>query len=316
MKSGSHLERVLAAGVWAVTAEAGPPKSAAAEVMRRKGIMLKAHCDALNVTDNQTAVVRMSSLAGSLLLAEVGVEPVLQMVVRDRNRLALQSDILGAVALGVRNVLCLAGDHQSLGNHPAAKGVYDIDSTHLVHALKTLRDEHRFMNGEELKGELPLFIGAATNPFGDPLDLHLLRLQSKVNAGADFLQTQAVFDLERFGEWVKRVRDQGLLDRASVLAGVLPMKSARMAQHLQSSVPGLRVPKALVRRMVTATDAREEGVRICLEIIAQLRELRGVHGVHIMAIAWEDVIPRIVEEAGLLPRPSPSRGAEDRPVGA
>ena len=301
MKSGSNLERVLTSGRFAVTAEAGPPKGSSAEVLRRKAALLRDCCDALNVTDNQTAVVRMASLAGSILVRESGAEPVLQMVVRDRNRLALQSDVLGAAALGIRNVLCLSGDHQRLGNHPGAKGVYDIDSVNLIRMIRNMRDEHRFLNGEEFGGEVPLYIGAAANPFADPFELRVARLAKKINAGADFIQTQAVFELPRFLSWMSQVRDQGLDDRVHILAGVLPMKSAKMAERMRDGISGLRVPDELVQRMAAAPDGREEGIKICLETIEQLRAVKGVHGVHIMAVAGEEVVPRIVAEAGLLP---------------
>jgi len=297
------LEKVLTGGQFAVTGEAGPPKGASPDVMRKKGELLRAAADALNVTDNQTAVARLSSLAGCLLLQEVGVEPVLQMVVRDRNRLALQGDILGAAALGIRNVLCLSGDHQSLGNHPGARGVYDIDSINLVRLVRTMRDEHRFLNGEPMSGELPMFIGAAGHPFADPFELQLARLAKKVLAGADFVQTQAVFDMPRFLEWMKRVTDRGLHEKTHILAGVLPMKSAKMAAHMRDNVPGVRMPDDLVRRMASAADQKEEGLAICLETIEQLRSARGVHGIHVMAVGWEEVVPGLVERAGLVPRP-------------
>lgn len=303
VKSGSNLEKILTSGQFAVTGEAGPPKGASSEVMRKKGELLRAAADALNVTDNQTAVVRLSSLAGCLLLKEIGVESVLQVVVRDRNRLALQSDILGAAALGIRNVLCLSGDHQSLGNHPTAKGVYDLDSVNLVRLVRTMRDEHRFLNGEPISGEVPMFIGAAANPFADPFELRVARLAKKVLAGADFIQTQAVFDVPRFFEWMKRVRDRGLDEQTHILAGVLPMKSVKMATHMRDHVAGVRLPDEFVRRMASAADPREEGLLICLETIEQLRSVRGVHGIHIMAVGWEDVVPRLVERAGLAPRP-------------
>jgi 5,10-methylenetetrahydrofolate reductase len=303
VKSGSNLEKILTSGQFAVTGEAGPPKGASPDVIRGKGELLRSAADALNVTDNQTAVVRLSSFAGCLLLKELGVEPVLQMVVRDRNRLALQSDILGAAALGLRNVLCLSGDHQSLGNHPSAKGVYDIDSINLVSMVRTMRDERRFLNGEPISGEVPMFIGAAANPFADPFELRVARLAKKVLAGADFIQTQAVFDMPRFLEWMKRVTDRGLHETTHILAGVLPMKSAKMAAHMRDKVAGVRLPDALVRRMASAADPREEGLAICLETIEQLRGVPGVHGIHIMAVGWEEVVPQLVARAGLVPRP-------------
>ncbi|MEW6215609.1 MAG: methylenetetrahydrofolate reductase, partial [Nitrospirota bacterium] len=270
---------------------------------RRKGELLKFYCDAMNVTDNQTAIVRMSSWSGCILLKEMGIDPVMQMVVRDRNRIAIQSDILGAVALGIRNVLCLSGDHQRFGNHPTAKGVYDIDSIQLIQTLKTMRDEKKFLCGEEISGEVPLFIGAAENPFADPFEYRVMRLAKKVKAGADFIQTQAVFNVGKFIKWMEMVRGQGLDKEVYILAGVIPIKSVGMARYMRDNVSGISVPDEIVTRMEEAKDVREEGVKICLEIIDQLKETDGIHGIHIMAVAWEDIVPVIVERAGLLPRP-------------
>jgi 5,10-methylenetetrahydrofolate reductase len=303
MKSGSNLEKILESGQFAVTAECGPPKGTSPKVIQKKGEQLKSCCDALNVTDNQTAIVRMSSLSGCVLLKEVGVEPVLQMVVRDRNRLALQADLLGAAALGIRNVLCLSGDHQRFGNHPTAKGVYDIDSIQFLQMVKNMRDENKFINGEEISGDVPLYIGAAANPFADPFEFRVIRLAKKIAAGADFIQTQGIFDMAKFIEWMKMVRDRGLDEKTHILAGLIPIKSVGMARYMANNVSGLSLPKELVDRMADAQEPKEEGIKICLELIEQLKEVEGVHGVHVMAVAWEDIVPRIVEEAGLMPRP-------------
>jgi methylenetetrahydrofolate reductase (NADPH) len=303
MKSGSNLEKILESGQFAVTAECGPPKGPAPMVIKRKGELLKFCSDALNVTDNQTAIVRMSSISGCVLLKEVGVEPVLQVVVRDRNRLALQSDLIGAAALGMRNLLCLSGDHQRFGNHPTAKGVYDIDSIQFLQMVKAMRDEHRFLNGEEFSGDTPFFIGAAANPFADPFAFRVIRLAKKVEAGADFIQTQGIFDMAKFVNWMKMVRDRGLDEKTHILAGLIPIKSVGMARYMRNNVSGLSVPQEIVDRMADAKDPKEEGVKICLETIEELKEVEGIHGVHIMAVAWEDIVPRIVAEAGLMPRP-------------
>ncbi|OEU47682.1 MAG: 5,10-methylenetetrahydrofolate reductase [Desulfobacterales bacterium S3730MH5] len=303
MKSGSNLERLLESGQFAVTAEAGPPKGTSSKVVQRKGELLKLCCDALNVTDNQTAIVRMSSLSGCVLLKEMGVEPVLQMVVRDRNRLALQSDILGAAALGIRNVLCLSGDHQKFGNHPTAKGVYDIDSIQFIQMVKAMRDEQKFLNGEDISGDVPFFIGAAANPFADPFEFRVTRLAKKVRAGAGFIQTQGIFDMPKFVKWMKMVTDRGLDEKTHILAGLIPIKSVGMARYMRNNVSGLSVPKEIIDRMADAKEPKEEGVKICLETIEQLKEVDGIHGIHIMAVAWEDIVSRIVEEAGLMPRP-------------
>jgi methylenetetrahydrofolate reductase (NADPH) len=303
MKSGSNLEKILASGQFAVTAEAGPPKGTSAKVVQRKGDLLKFCCDAMNVTDNQTAIVRMSSLSGCVLLQNQGVEPILQMVVRDRNRLALQADILGAAALGITNVLCLSGDHQKFGNHPTAKGVYDIDSIQFLQMVKQMRDQHSFLNGEEISGEVPMFIGAAANPFADPFEFRVARLAKKIAAGADFIQTQGIFDMSRFARWMEGVREKGLHEKTYILAGLIPIKSVGMARYMRNNVSGLSVPQELVDRMANSDDPKEEGVKICLETIEQLKEIEGIHGIHIMAVAWEDIVPRLVEESGLMPRP-------------
>ena len=297
------MEKILEAGHFAVTAELGPPKSASRRVIERKAELLRLCCDAVNVTDNQTAIVRMSSWAACVILKQKGLDPVLQIVTRDRNRLAIQSDVLGAVALGIQNILCLTGDHQRLGDHPTAKGVYDLDSIQLIQALKKMRDEKKFLSGSDIRGDVPIFIGAASNPYADPFEYRVIRLAKKVEAGADFIQTQAIFDVDRFKKFMGMVRDMGLDEKVHILAGVIPTKSAGMARYMRDYVAGVVVPDEIVRRMEDAKDAKEEGVRICLEIIEQLIEIPGIHGIHIMAVGWEDIIPEIVERAKLLPRP-------------
>jgi len=303
MKAGTNLEKVLEGGAFAVTTEVGPAKGPVAGVIEKNGEMLKLYCDAMNITDNQSAVVRMSSWSSCVLLKRLGVDPVMQIVVRDRNRLAIQSDVLGAVALGIQNILCLSGDHQVLGNHPEAKGVYDIDSIQLIQMLKTMRDEKKFQCGEEISGEVPIFIGAAANPFADPFEYRVSRLAKKVKAGADFIQTQAIFDMAKFATWMEMVRDRGLDKQVHILAGVIPTRSVGMARYMRDYVSGVCVPDEIITRLQGAESAKEEGVKICLETIEQLKEIEGVHGIHVMAVAWEEIIPRIVEEAKLLPRP-------------
>ena len=304
MKAGTNLEKVLESGRFAVTAEAGPPKGASAAVIQRKGELLRPSCDAINVTDNQTAIVRMSSLAGCVLLKQLGADPVMQIVCRDRNRIAIQSDVLGAVALGIGNILCLSGDHQKFGNHPTAKNVFDIDSIQLIQALKNMRDEKKFVCGEDISGEVPLFIGAAENPYADPFEFRVVRLAKKVKAGADFIQTQAVYDVAKFAKWMEMVTARGLDEQVHILAGVIPIRSVGMARYMRDYVSGVSVPDEMVTRMEEAKDAKQEGARIVLEIIEQLKEIPGVHGIHIMAVGWEDIVPEIVEQAGLLPRPA------------
>jgi 5,10-methylenetetrahydrofolate reductase len=303
MKAGTNLEKVLDSGKFAVTAEAGPPRGAVMSVVQRKGELLKTCCDALNVTDNQTAIARMSSVSGCVILKQIGADPIMQMVCRDRNRIAIQSDVLGAVALGIGNILCLTGDHQKFGDHPTAKGVFDLDSIQLIQTINQMRTENKFLSGEKISGEVPVFIGAAENPYADPFEYRVERLAKKVKAGADFIQTQAIYDVPKFAEWMKEIVKEGLDKKTHILAGVIPIKSAGMARYMRDYVPGVSVPDEIVTRMEDAKDAKEEGLKICLEIIEQIKDIPGVHGVHVMAVGWEDMVPVIVEKAGLLPRP-------------
>ena len=303
MKSGTRLEKVLAEGHFAVTGELGPPKGTSADFVRRKAEILRNYVDAVNITDNQTAVVRMSSVAACAILRQMGLDPVMQMTCRDRNRIAIQADVLGAVALDVGNLLCLSGDHQKFGNHPESKNVHDIDSMQLIQMVKRMRDDAQFLSGDKVFSGVRMFIGAAANPFADPFDFRPMRLEKKVRAGADFIQTQGVFDVERFARYMELVRERGLHEQVHILAGIIPMKSAGMARYMRDYVAGLSVPGELVERMENAEDAKEEGVRITLEIIEQLQEIEGVHGIHLMAVAWEDIVPVIIERAGLYPRP-------------
>ncbi len=306
MKSGSNLERVLEKGEFAVTAELGPPKGNNVDVVFKKAKYLKGIVDAVNVTDNQTAIVRMSSIATSKIIMDLGLEPVMQMTCRDRNRIGLESDIFGATALGIKNCLCLTGDHQSFGNEIDSKNVYDLDSIQLLSVLKNMRDEGRILGGDEIEGDVKLFLGAAANPFGDPFEFRVIRLAKKVKAGADFIQTQVIYDMDRFREWMKMVRDRGLHERTHILAGVMPLKSGGMTRYMAKNVAGVTVPDEIVKRMVAAPKGKgaAEGIKICIETIEQLKEIEGVHGVHIMALEWEHRVPEICERAGLLPRPS------------
>lgn len=319
-KSGSRLERVLRAGHFAVTGELGPPQGADGDVIRKKARLLKGFVDAVNITDNQTAIVRMSSIGAGTILVQEGLEPVVQMTCRDRNRLAIQSDLMGAYALGMRNVLCLTGDHQSFGNHPTAKNVHDLDSLQLTQMVVGMRDEKQFQSGDEMEGIEPrFFVGAAANPFGDPFEWRPYRLQKKVKAGADFIQTQLIYNIERFAEYMEKVRELGLHEQTYILAGIGPLKSPGMARYMRDQVPGLDVPDIWVDRMMGATtgidkddkkarqDAwRREGIQIAIELIKQLKQIEGVSGVHIMAIEWEEAVKTIVEGAELLPRPEPA----------
>lgn len=304
MKSGSNLEKVLSAGKFAVTAEAGPPKGTDPNVVLQHGEHLKACCDAVNVTDNQTAVVRMSSIAGCVLLRQKNVEPVMQMVCRDRNRIALQSDVLGAIALGVRNFLCLSGDHQKFGNHPTAKHVFDIDSMQLIQTLKKMRDEKKMLCGDDISGEVPIYIGAVENPFADPFEFRVVRLAKKINAGADFIQTQGVFDVPKFAKFMQMACDRGLDKKVHIMAGIIPMRAAGMARYMRDNVPGMSVPQEFVKRMEGAGKAgKEEGMKISLELIEQVKAIPGVHGIHVMAVGWEAIVPELIQKANLMPRP-------------
>jgi methylenetetrahydrofolate reductase (NADPH) len=305
LKSGSNLEKVLKAGHFAFTGECGPPKGANVEHLKEKVAHLKGMVDAVNVTDNQTAVVRMSSWAASTIMVQEGVEPNFQMVCRDRNRLAMMSDILGVSAMGVRNMLCLSGDHQRFGNHPQAKNVFDIDSMQLIALAKQMRDDGTFMNDEEIDVPPKLFIGAASNPFAEPHEFRVYRLAKKIAAGAEFIQTQCIYNMERFREFMKQAVDMGLTEKCSILAGVTPMKSVGMAKYMAKMVPGMDVPDPLIQRLQGAGKGKvaEEGIRFALEQIQEFQEMEGVAGVHLMAIEWEHRVPEIAERAGMLPRP-------------
>jgi methylenetetrahydrofolate reductase (NADH) len=307
MKTKSNIERILESGGFVVTSECGPPRGADPEVIRKKGELLKGVVDAINVTDNQTSVVRMSSLASCVILKGMGFDPILQMVCRDRNRIAIQSDILGGAALGINNILCLSGDHQKFGDHPKAKNVFDIDSVQLIHTVKALREDGKFIGGEDVKGKPMLFIGAAENPFADPFEIRAARLGKKVKAGCQFIQTQCIYNLERFERWMGMVRDRGLHEKCAILAGVTPFKSVGMARYMKNQVPGMDVPDAMIDRMkaVPKEKQAEEGIKICVETIQRLREVPGVRGIHIMAIEWEEKVSEIARAAGLLPRPQP-----------
>lgn len=305
MKDTSILKKVLKKGEFAVTAECGPPKGADPEVVLKKAGILKGKVDSVNVTDNQTAIVRMSSMAACSLIKSTGMDPILQMVVRDRNRIALQSDILGASAIGIRNVVCLSGDHMKFGNQPEAVGVFDLDSIQFVKTVKDMRDEVKIVGGEELSSAPDMFIGAAANPFADPLAFRVVRLAKKVAAGADFIQTQCIYNMDRFEKWIEMVRDRGLDEKCYILGGVTPLKSPGMARYMKNTVAGMDVPDELIKRMqgVSKEKWKEEGVKICVETVERLKAIKGISGVHIMAIEWEEAVGEIAERAGLLPRP-------------
>ena len=308
MKTESLLEKALESGKFVVTAECGPPKGADTEILIKKGKSLLGWIDAVNVTDNQTAIVRMSSVAACSILKQLGHEPILQMVTRDRNRIALQSDLFGAYALGVRNVLCLTGDHQSFGNQRECVGVFDLDSIQLLKTVRDMREAGVIIGGETIQGPPKLFAGAAENPFADPVDWRVIRLGKKVNAGADFIQTQCIYNLPRFETFMAQARDMGLTEKTYILAGVTPLKTAGMARYMATKVAGMDIPEELISRMANTPKEKqaEEGIKIAVETIQRVKEIPGVAGVHLMAIEWEHKVPEILRAAGIGNRPEGS----------
>jgi len=306
VKTPSKLEKILAAGHLAVTSECGPPRGSDPEVIVEKANLIKDHVDAINITDNQTSVTRMCSLAACIRLKLMGLEPVIQMVTRDRNRIALQSDILGAAAFDIYNILCLSGDHQSFGDCAQGQNVHDIDSMQLIQTVRHMREEGKFLGGDDISRPPQMFVGAAANPFADPFEIRVPRLAKKIAAGVEFIQTQCIYDIEKFELWMKMAGDRGLLEKVNILAGVTPFKSAGMAKYMKNRVPGIEVPDELIKRMADTPKEKqpEEGIKICIEQIQHLKEVEGIRGFHVMAIEWEEMVPEIVEKSGLYPRPS------------
>jgi methylenetetrahydrofolate reductase (NADPH) len=306
MKSGSNLEKILTAGHFAFTGELGPPRGSNVAAVREKAKPLVGNVDAVNITDNQTAMVRMSSWAASLIAIEEGLEPNYQMVCRDRNRLAMQADVLGASAMGIRNMLCLSGDHMQFGDHPQAKGVFDVDSTQLIGIVKKLRDEAQFLSGQAVDEAPKIFIGGAANPFAEPFEWRVHRLAKKIAAGVDFIQTQCIYNMDKMRKWVAQANDMGLTEKVYILAGITPMKSIGMARYMQKKVPGMDVPEAIIKRLqgVEKKKVADEGIKMACEQIEEFKEMKGVAGVHLMAIEWEHKVPEIAERAGVLPRPT------------
>jgi len=305
MKTESVLEKVITSGNLALTSECGPPRGTSSETVIEKAKMLQGYVDAVNVTDNQTAMVRMSSFAASVFIKQLGMDPILQMVTRDRNRLAMQADILGAYAHGINTMMCLSGDHPYFGDHPMAANVHDIDSIQMVQMVKDMRDEGKFQGGDDILNPPKMFIGAAANPFADPFELRVARLAKKINAGADFVQTQCIYNLDKFEKWMEGVRDRGLHEKIHILAGITPMKTAGMAKYMKNRVPGMDVPDEIIKRIsgVPKEKQAEAGIKISVEAIERLKAVEGVKGFHLMAIEWEEKVPEIAEKAGLLPRP-------------
>ena len=316
--SASNLQLLLEQGHFVVCGEMSPPQGADKASIAKKCGYFRDVVDAVNLTDNQTAIVRMSSVMSSVFALEGGVEPIMQMTCRDRNRLAQQSDLLGANAAGVKNVLCLTGDYMSFGNHPGAKGVFDLDAVQLIRTVADM-NEGKFMSGEEIKPPTGMFIGGAANPFAEPFDLRIIRLGKKIAAGAHFIQTQPVFDFPRFERWINAVRDAGYCEQTSILAGVMPVRSVKALLYMKESVPGMSIADEYIKRMESVAGSKEEsaamGVAICVETIKRLREIPGVKGVHIMPVMWESITQRLVEESGLLPRPKPEIPVEEIAAG-
>ena len=304
-KTPSKLEKILAAGHLAVTSECGPPRGSDGDVITKKAEMIKDYVDAINITDNQTSVTRLCSLAAVIRLKLMGLEPILQMVTRDRNRIALQSDILGAASFDIHNILCLSGDHQQFGDNPQGQNVFDIDSMQLIQTVRYMGDEGKFLGGDDINRPPQMFVGAAANPFADPFEIRVRRLAKKVAAGVEFIQTQCIYNLDKFELWMKQARDLGLHEKVYILAGVTPFKSAGMAKYMKNRVPGMDVPDEVVERMsgVPKEKQPEEGINICVESIQRLKEVEGVRGFHVMAIEWEETVPEIVKRSGLHPRP-------------
>ena len=305
MKTDSVLEKVFKAGHIAVTGECGPPRGALPDKVREKAELLRGYVDSVNITDNQTAMVRMSSFAASLILKQMNMAPVMQMVCRDRNRLGMQSEIIGAYAHGIDTMLCLSGDHCKFGDHPMAKGVYDLDSVQLIQTVRKMREEGKFQGGADIQNPPKMFIGAAANPFADPFELRVARLAKKIRAGADFIQTQCIFNIDKFEQWMKGVRERGLHKEVYIMAGVTPIKSVGAARYMKNKVPGMDVPDHIVERMAKTPKEKQaqEGIDICVESIQRILNIEGVAGIHIMAIEWESAVPEIVQRSGLYPRP-------------
>jgi methylenetetrahydrofolate reductase (NADPH) len=315
--STGRFRAALQSGAFTVTAEVGPPRGADAQVLVRKVDPLRDLVSAVNITDNQGATVRMSSWAGSMAVMAAGVEPIMQLTCRDSNRIALQASLLGAAAMGIPNILVMTGDHPRFGDHPGAKPVFDLDSVQLLLTARSMRDDGRLLSGRELKPPPRWFLGSVENPSAPPLDFRAVRLAKKVTAGAQFIQTQYVFDIDLFARFMAQVRDLGLHERCSILAGVGPICSLRALSHMQNGVPGLRIPEDLTRRLRAVSEDRtaEEGVNICAETIRELRQIPGLAGVHVMAMGNEHRIPVILERAGIVPGPADAPAGRAAPAG-
>lgn len=292
------LREKIESNQFIVCGEIGQPQSCDGDVIRSKSKYYQGFVDAVNITDNPSAVVKLSSIASAKILIEENVEPIMQMTCRDRNRIAIQSDLMGAAALGIRNVLCLTGDYQKFGDHPEARGVFDLDSIQLIATVANL-NRGFLLSGTEMKKATDFLIGAAANPFAQPFEMRLIRLHKKIEAGARFIQTQPVFDLEIFTRWIEKAVEMGLHEKCAILAGVMPVKSDKVLLYMKNEVPGVRIDEAYINRMREAEDPKEEGVKIALEIIKTIKNLKGIRGIHLMPVMWESITPLIVKKAGL-----------------
>jgi 5,10-methylenetetrahydrofolate reductase len=298
--SRGRLERVLRSGRFAVTAELNPPDSADPRDVYERALVLSEVCDAINATDASGANTHMSSVGICSLLTRVGYAVVMQISCRDRNRIAIQGDVLGAAAMGVANILCLTGDGVQAGDQPGAKPVFDLDSTTLLETIRAMRDERRFLSGRKITSPPQVFLGAAVNPFVPPHDWRPLHLAKKIEAGAQFVQSQYCFDMALLRQFMARVRDLGLDERCFILIGVGPLASAKTARWMRSNVPGVHIPDEIIARLEGAKDQKREGKRLCIELIQQLREEKGVAGVHVMAYRQEEFVSEIIVESGAL----------------
>src|SRR6266702_283135 len=305
IRAGSRLERILASGAFAVTAEIAPPASADGSEIRRHAAVYRGTVDACNVTDGQRALVRISSLAAATIALQNGVEPIMQMVLRDRNRIGLQADLLGASALGIHNVLCLWGDPPTAGNEKDAKAVFDLTTEEMIATFRTLRDTGVLRGGDTVQVPPRIFIGAAADPFRGSKEESFGKLRAKVTAGADFVQTQGVYDVDAFEDWMRLVRKEWLHEKVYILAGVIPLKSPKMARFMAEKL-GAVIPKQIMDRMERAPNPKAEGLSIAMRTVKALKRIDGVSGVHIMPVGWEDIVPQLVKEAGLFPRPEPA----------
>jgi len=293
------LKDKIKSGDFIVTAELGPPQSANGDAVRKKAVHFRKGVDSVNITDSQTAIVRLSSIAAARIILEEGLEPVIQMTCRDRNRIAIQSDLLGAAALGIRNVLCLTGDYTTFGNQPEARPVFDMDAIQLIAMSRQMADGY-FLSGDPIKTPPDLLVGGAANPFAEPMEMRWIRLKKKIDAGAAFIQTQPVFDMDVFNKWMEGVRERGLHEQTAILAGVMPVKSARALGYMKEEVPGIRIAPEIMQRMADAADPMEEGIRIAVETIQTLRSCEGIRGIHLMPLLWESVTPRVLRESTLI----------------